>query len=261
MNFIQSLVFQCLWGLAFIASATAMPVLKVGVTAGPHFEILEYVSDLAKKQDLEVQIIQFNDFIIPNIALISREIDANIYQHLPFLQEQVKSRGFRIESVGKTILLPMGVYAKKIKTLDELKNNATVAIPNDPTNGSRALLLLQKLGLITLNPRASSPTILDITSNPKNLKFIELEATYIPRSLRDVDIALTNTDWILAAGMSPDKSIAKEDLDSPYVNLIVVRRSSVKDPNILKFVKIYQSQATKDFIKKRFKDAVIPAWE
>jgi len=155
----------------------------------------------------------------------------------------------------------MGIYSEKIKNLDDLKNNAKVAIPNDPSNSTRALLLLAKLGLITLDTNATSPTLFDITSNPKKLKIVELEAPQIPLLLKDVDIGITNTDWILISGMSPEQALATEGTDSPYANVIVVRESDVNDPKIQKFIKIYQSQATKDFIEKRFKKAVIPAWE
>lgn len=261
MNFIKLFIIQCLSLITVFTSVAAIPSLKVGVTAGPHLEILEFVRELAKKQNLEIQIIEFNDFMVPNLALEGGEIDVNVYQHLPFLKEEIKSKGFQFETIGKTILLPMGVYSRKIKNLDELKNNAIVAIPTDPTNSSRSLLLLAKLGLVTLDPKATFPTLLNITSNPKNLKFREMEPPMIPRSLPDVDIGITNTDWIISAGMSPDQALATEGPNSPYVNLIVVRKEDVNNPHIQQFVKIYQSQAIKDFIKTKFKNAIIPAWD
>lgn len=261
MSIIKLFLIQCLSALAFFISAAATPSIKVGVTAGPHAEILEFIKKHAKEQNFEIQIIEFNDYIMPNLALASGEIDANSYQHLPFLEEQIKSRGYKLQAIAKTVLFPFGIYSEKIKNLDGLKNNATVAIPNDPTNSTRALFFLAKLGLITLDPNATSPTLHDITSNPKKLKIIELEAPQLPSFLKDVDIALINTDWIITAGMSPEETIATEGVDSPYINVIAVRAKDLNNPIIQQFVKIYQSKATKDFIKNKFKNAAIPAWD
>jgi D-methionine transport system substrate-binding protein len=238
--------------------------LKIGVTAGPHMEILEHIKPIAKKQGLTLKIIEFNDFILPNRALVEGDLDANSYQHQPFLDEQVKERGYPLVSVGKTILLPLGVYTKKkdISCLADLKPKAKVAIPNDPTNGGRALLLLAKEGVIKLKPDAGiTPSRLDIAENPKKLKFVELEAPQIPRSLSDVDIGIINTDWALLAGLDPEKdTIAHEGMDSPYANIVVVRTENKDSPAVKHFLEIYQTDDTKAFIKSTFGNAIKPAW-
>ena len=237
--------------------------LKIGVTAGPHMEILEHLKPIAKEQGLTLKIIEFNDFILPNRALVEGDLDANSYQHQPFLDEQIRDRGYKLVSVGKTILLPLGIYTKKkgIHCLSDLKPKAKVAIPNDPTNGGRALLLLAKEGVITLKQGAGiTPSRLDIASNPKKLKFIELEAPQIPRSLDDVDIGIINTDWALLAGLNPEDTIAHEGTNSPYANIVVVRTENKNSATVKQFLAIYQTEATKTFIKEKFGNAIIPAW-
>ncbi|MBS0185991.1 MAG: MetQ/NlpA family ABC transporter substrate-binding protein [Proteobacteria bacterium] len=233
--------------------------LKVGVTAGPHALILEEIKKLAQKEGLEIKIVEFNDFILPNAALEAGDIDINSYQHQPFLEEQVKTRGYKLVSLAKTIILPMGIYSLKHKDLKDIQEGAKISIPNDPTNGGRALLLLKKAQLIDLKP-LENPSVLDITSNPKNLKIVELEAPQIPRTLEDVDYGITNTDWITLAGMDPQTALLTEDKDSPYANLIVVRTKDKEREEIKKFIQLYQSQFLKDFIEKTFKGSVLPAW-
>jgi len=245
-----------------LATANAGKLVTIGVTAGPHVEVMEFVQRQAKKQGINIKIVEFNDFILPNIALADGDIDLNSYQHEPFLEEQVKQRGYKITSLGKTLLFPIGVYSKKHKRLEDLPQKAQIAIPNDPTNGGRALLLLQHEGLIKLRKNVGhTPSPMDITENPKKLKFIELEAPQIPRALRDVDAAIVNTDWALLAGMEPSKdALAQESKDSPYANIIAARTKDKDNPLYLKIVKIYQSPETAAFVKKRFGDDVIPAW-
>ena len=242
--------------LFFSFSATA---LKVGVTAGPHADIVKKISELAKKQSFIVEIIEFNDFILPNEALATKDLDINSYQHEQFLNGQIEMRGYKLKAIAKTVVMPLGVYSTKLKSLNDLTKEAKIIIPNDPTNGGRALKLLAKNGVITVND-AANPCILDITSNPKNLSFIEIEAALVPRSLSDADAAITNTDWILQAGLDPKTAIIHEDKDSPYVNIIAVRAEDETKDDILKFVKLYQSKEIKDFIESTYKGAVIPAW-
>lgn len=237
--------------------------LSIGVTAGPHAQIMEFVRDAAKAQGIIVHIIEFNDFILPNIALNEGDLDANCYQHQPFLDNQIETRGYRLISLGKTILLPMAIYSEQYNALDKLPERAQIGIPNDPTNEGRALLLLQEKGLISLKENAGDvPSLLDIKDNPKRLKLIEIEAPQLPRSLYDLDAAVINTDWALVAGLDTDKTIiAQESIDSPYANILVVR-SIDKDKVIFKdFLKIYQSSETAAFIKKTYGKAIIPAWE
>ncbi|KAA0588523.1 MetQ/NlpA family ABC transporter substrate-binding protein (plasmid) [Azospirillum oryzae] len=245
--------------VAFGASAET---IKVGVTAGPHAQILEAVKPIAAKDGLDIQIIEFTDYVIPNQALAGGDLDANSFQHQPYLDNQVKDRGFDLVSVGKTVVYPIGIYSKKVKSLDELPSGAKVAIPNDPTNGGRVLLLLQAKGLIKLkdggNLKASP---IDIVENPKKLEIVELDAAQLPRSLDDVTVAAINTNFALEAGIDPVKdAIAREAADSPYANVIAVRKADKDKPWVAKLVKAYNSPEVKEFILTKFKNAVVPAF-
>ena len=236
-----------------------MPTIKIGVTSGPHAMIVEHVRAKAKEQGLGINIVEFDDFILPNAALAEGDIQINCYQHKPFLDEQIVSRKYKIQSIAKTVLMPMGIYSNKIKSLDQIQESAKVGIPNDPTNSGRALLLLQKAGLITLKNK-EYPTLLDITSNPKALEIIELDAPLLPRSLDDLDIAAINTDWVFLAKMDAKTAIYKETTDSPYTNLIVVRQGDESLPEIKKFVELYQSEDTKKFVNSVFNGAILIGW-
>jgi len=233
--------------------------LKVGVTAGPHADIVNKISDIAKKEGLQIEVREFNSFTLPNEALNAGDLDLNSFQHEQYLNEQTENRGYKLKAIAKTVVMPLGVYSIKIKSLDDLPKGAKVIIPNDPTNGGRALKLLAKNGVIDVKD-AANPSILDITSNPKNLSFVEIEAALVPRSLPDVDAAITNTDWILQSGRDPKSALAQEDKDSPYVNVVVVRAGDETKADILKFVKLYHSQEIRNFIDSTYKGAVIPAW-
>lgn len=233
--------------------------LTVGVTAGPHAIIMEEVKREAEKVGLDIKIIEFNDFILPNEALADGSIDMNSYQHEPFLDEQVRSRGYKIASIAKNIILPLGIYSKHHKSLNEIKKGDKISIPNDPTNGGRALLLLQKAGLIELKI-ATNPSVLDISNNPHQLQIIEIEAPQIPRTLEDVDYGITNTDWILTAQMDPNDALMKEGKESPYANIIAVRMGDENCDDIKKLVSIYHNKHIKDFIVNHFRGAVLLAW-
>lgn len=253
MRYISAL-FTC---LLLMGGLSAAP-LKVGVTAGPHAMILEKVKELAKAKGLEIQVVEFNDFILPNMALNDKEIDVNSFQHQPFLDEQVKSRGYKIKSIGKTVLMPLGIYSKKIQNISDIKEHAQVAIPNDPTNGGRALKLLESVQLLKLKP-VPNPSILDILENPKNLKIVEIDAPQVPRALEDVEAAVINTDWVVVAGLDPKTALVFEDKNSPYANVIAVREDETR-PEVKEFVSIYQSDGIKNYISETFKGAVIPVW-
>ncbi|SMF91998.1 D-methionine transport system substrate-binding protein [Azospirillum oryzae] len=245
-----------------VAFAASAETIKVGVTAGPHAQILEAVKPIAAKDGLDIQIIEFTDYVIPNQALAGGDLDANSFQHQPYLDNQVKDRGFDLVSVGKTVVYPIGIYSKKVKSLDELPSGAKVAIPNDPTNGGRVLLLLQAKGLIKLkdggNLKASP---IDIVENPKKLEIVELDAAQLPRSLDDVTVAAINTNFALEAGIDPVKdAIAREAADSPYANVIAVRKADKDKPWVAKLVKAYNSPEVKEFILTKFKNAVVPAF-
>lgn len=233
--------------------------LKIGVTAGPHAQIMEQVKTVAEKDGLKIQIVEFSDYIQPNAALASGDLDANSYQHKPFLDQQVKDRGYKIVSVGYTVNYPIGIYSKKIKALSELKPGARFGLPNDPTNGGRVLLVLQDQGLIKLRPEAGlKATPLDVIDNPKKLKFIELEAAQLPRALDDLDAAAINTNFALSAGLTPGKdAIAQENAKSPYVNIIAVREQDKDKPWVAKLLKAYHSEDTRKFIQSEFKGSVL----
>lgn len=245
-------------GILFTLPSLIAAPLKVGVTAGPHAMIMEKVKEFAKAEGIDIQVVEFNDFILPNTALNDKELDINSYQHQPFLDEQVKSRGYKIKSVGKTVLMPLGIYSKVHKNLADLKEKSKVAIPSDPTNEGRALKLLEKEGLIKLRS-VENPTILDIVENSKKLVILEIEAPQLPRTLDDVDAAVINTDWVLLAGLDPQSALSVEDKNSPYANVFAIREDEAR-PEVFRFIQIYQSEPTKTFIQEKFKGAILPAW-
>jgi D-methionine transport system substrate-binding protein len=250
------------------AIAVAGPVLaqdkplKIGVTAGPHAQIFEQVKKIAEKDGLKIQIVEFSDYVQPNAALAAGDLDANSYQHKPYLDQQVKDRGYKLVPVGYTVNFPIGIYSTKVKSLNDLKEGARVGIPNDPTNGGRVLLVFQDKGLIKLKPDAGlKATPLDVTENPKKIKFVEVDAAQLPRTLDDLDASAINTNYALSAGLAPGKdAIAQESAKSPYVNLLAVREQDKDKPWVGKLVKAYQSPEVKQFIQTEFKGAVIPGF-
>lgn len=248
--------------LALSATALFAEEIKVGVSPGEHAEIMEEVAKVAAPMGLDIDVVEFSDYVIPNTALADGDIQANSFQHVPYLENQMKDRGFELTVVGNTITTPMGIYSDKIKDMADLADGAKVAIPNDPTNGGRALLLLQDLGLVTLAEGTGLvPSPLDVSDNPKNLEFLELDAAQLPRTLADADIAIINTNFAIAAGLSPkDDSIAMEKADSPYVNVIVVRKGDEDQPWVKTLVEAYHSDAVKTFIDESYKGAVITSW-
>lgn len=236
--------------------------LKVGVTAGPHAQIFEQVKKVAEKDGLKIQVIEFSDYVQPNAALAAGDLDANSYQHKPYLDNQIKDRGYKFANVGYTVNFPIGIYSRKVKDLKDLPQGAKVGIPNDPTNGGRVLLVLQDRGLIKLRPDAGlKATPLDVTENPKKLRFVELDAAQLPRSLDDLDASAINTNYAISAGLHPGKdAIAQESAKSPYVNLIAVREADKDKPWVAKLVKAYQSPEVRTFILEEFKGAVLPGF-
>jgi len=250
---------------AVVLSAALAPAmaqdkpLKIGVTAGPHAQIFEQVKKIAEKEGLKIQIVEFSDYIQPNAALAAGDLDANSYQHKPFLDQQIKDRGYKLAQVGYTVNFPIGLYSKKVKKLEDLKEGAKFGIPNDPTNGGRVLLVLQDKGLIKLKPEAGlKATPLDVIDNPKKLKFVELDAAQLARSLDDLDASAINTNFALQAGLTPGKdAIAQENAKSPYVNLIAVREQDKDKPWVAKLVKAYQSDEVRKYVLAEFKGAVL----
>jgi len=258
---LRSLALSAVAALALTVVAQA-ETIKVGVTAGPHAQIVEAVKAIAAKKGLDIQIVEFSDYVVPNAALEAGDLQANSFQHQPYLDNQVADRKYKIESVGTTVNFPMGIYSKKVKSWDEVKTGATLAIPNDPTNGGRVLLLLRDKGVIKLKDGVGfKPTMLDITENPKKLKIIEIDAAQTPRTLDDVDAAAVNTNYATQAGLDPTKdAILREDPKGPYANLIAVRSVDKDKPWVKILVESYQSPEVRDFIQTKFKGAVLPAW-
>lgn len=236
--------------------------LTVGATPVPHGEILKQVKPMLKAEGIDLKVVEFTDYVKPNLALNDKELDANFFQHEPYLDKFNAEHGTDLVSVAKVHLEPMGIYSHKIKNLNELADGAKVAIPNDPANGGRALLILQKAGLITLKTGDSiTATVQDITENKKNLQFVELEAAQIPRSVDDVDIALINTNFAMEGGFNPLKdALYIESKDSPYANILVVRKGDENRPEIQKLVKALQSPEIKKFIEDKYQGAIVPAF-
>lgn len=249
--------------LAFSMAGTAMAeTIRVGVTPGPHAQIMEKVKEVAAEKGLDIQIQEFSDYVIPNMALADGALEANSFQHQPYLDNQIADRKFDIVSVAQTVNYPMGMYSKKLKTISELADGSTIAIPNDPTNGARALLVLADNGLIKLDPaKGLNVSMLDVTENTKNLKFVELDAAQLPRSLEDVDAAVINTNYAMEAGLDPAKDpIIREGEKAPYFNVIAVRTADKNVPWVKEFIDAYHSDAVKSFITETFKGSVVPAW-
>ncbi|MFC0200107.1 MetQ/NlpA family ABC transporter substrate-binding protein [Paracoccus rhizosphaerae] len=245
-----------------LGTAAMAEDITVGVSPGEHGEIMEEVAKVAEPMGLNIEIVEFSDYVVPNQALADGDLDANSFQHRPYLENQMKDRGFDLVEVGTTITTPMGIYSDKIEDMANLPEGAQVAIPNDPTNGGRALLLLQDLGLITLaDGTGLVPSPLDISDNPKDLRFIELDAAQLPRALADADIAIINTNYALASGLSPkEDSIAMEKADSPYVNILVVQQGRQDEPWVETLVEAYHSPEVKTFIEDKYDGAVLTSW-
>ncbi|PWN67773.1 methionine ABC transporter substrate-binding lipoprotein MetQ [Chryseobacterium oncorhynchi] len=239
--------------------------IRVGITYGPEQEVAEVAKKVAKeKYNLEVELIPFNDYVVPNEALTNGDIDANAFQHLPYLTEQSKQRGYNLAVVGNTFVYPIVAYSKKIQNISQLQNGSTIVIPNDPTNGGRSLLLLQKNGLLKLKDGIGLlPKVTDITGNPKQLKIMEIEGAQIPRVLddRDVVVGIINNNFAAQAGLDSEKQgIFKEDKDSPYVNLIVTRQDNKNSQKVKTFVKAFQSDEVEKKAKEIFKGGAVKGW-
>lgn len=235
--------------------------LKIGASPVPHGEILNTVKDRLAQEGIQLQIVEFTDYVQPNMALNDGELDANFFQHQPYLDQFNKDRGTKLVSMGTVHLEPMGLYSSKISSLSELPEGAQIAIPNDPTNGGRALLVLQSAGLLQLKEGVSiTATPQDIVSNPKNIRISELEAAQLPRSLDDVDAAVINVNYVLQAGIDPHQALFTEDSHSPYANIIAVRAGDENRPELKKLMDALHSPEVKSFIEEKYKGAIVPAF-
>jgi D-methionine transport system substrate-binding protein len=236
--------------------------LVVGVTAGPHEQILEKVKEVAAKDGLEIEIEVFTEYVMPNVALDESDLDVNSFQHKPYLEQFKKDRGLDLTDIATTVNFPMGIYSTGIKDIKDLKNGDKVGLPNDPTNGARSLQLFELAGLIKLKEGAgANATLKDIEENEKNLEFIELEASQIPRQLEELAAAAINTNFAVEFGFVPtEDSIFIEPGDSPWVNTLVVRTENKDDPVLKKLIKAYHSDEVKQFIDETFEGSVVPSW-
>ena len=256
--------FKTLLAAAFIlVGATALAgELKVGATPVPHAELLNLVKEDLKTEGVDLKVVEFTDYVTPNLALAEGELDANFFQHFPYLEKFSSGRGLNLVSAGKIHVEPLGVFSQKIKDIKDLPNKATIAIPSDPSNGGRALILLHNSGVIKLNdPTNLYVTEFDIVENPKKLKFKPIEAAQLPRVLPDVDAAVINGNYALEAGFSPVKdALTLEGEESPYANIIAVKSGDESKEDIQKLLKALQSKKVSDYIGANYKGGVVPAF-
>jgi D-methionine transport system substrate-binding protein len=259
-----------LFALAFSIAAASLPqagaqelqTIRVGVTAGPHAEVLDVVRKVAADRGFEIKVVEFTDYVFPNQALANGDLEANSFQHEPYLKNQIAKTGWKLVKVAYTTASPMGIYSKKYKSFADLPEGAIVAIQNDPTNGARSLQILANNGTIKLrDPTSVIAGIADISDNPRKLKFVELDAAQLSRSLPDVDAASINNNYAIQAGLDPVRdSLLKEPLESPWVNIIAVREEDKDKPWVKQLVDAYHSDPVKQFILTRFKGAYVPSW-
>ncbi|MGR7919816.1 methionine ABC transporter substrate-binding lipoprotein MetQ [Zobellella denitrificans] len=243
-------------------AAPAKP-LRLGVIAGAEEQVAEVAAKVAREQyGLEVELVSFSDYVTPNVALNDGSLDINAFQHKPYLDKQIADRGYKLVPVANTFVYPIAGYSKSIQSLDELADGAKVAVPNDPTNLGRSLLLLEQQELIEVDDAVGlEATPLNITANPKNLQIIELEAPQLPRSLDDVAFAVINTTYASQIDLLPTRDgLFVEDKDSPYVNLIVAREDNQNDERVQTFVKAYQSEEVYQAALELFKGGVVKGW-
>ncbi len=259
---IKTFASALILGAALVATPAFAQTLKVGVTPGPHAQILEAVAPLLAPQGIELEIIEFSDYVVPNEALNSGELNVNSFQHQPYLDNQVRDRGYAIESVATTVNFPIGIYSDKIDNIADLPDGAKIAIPNDPTNGGRVLLLLEDNGLIDLRDGVgTAASIADIISNPKNIEILEIDAAQLPRVLPDVDAAGINTNYAEQAGLDPvNDPILRESPKGPYVNVIAVRTEDKDQPWVKALVDAYHSDEVRAFVETTFNGAVLASW-
>ena len=237
--------------------------LTVGATPNPHAEILAQVKDDLAAEGIDLVVKEYSDYVVPNTAVEEGDLDANYFQHTPYMEKFNEEKGTHLVSVGKIHYEPMGIYPGTTKTLEELKDGATIAVPNDTTNEARALQLLAAQGLIELKEDAGlNATPNDITSNPKNLQFKELEAAMLPQTASEVDLSVINSNFAMEGGMNPaTDSLASEDADSEaaqtFANIIAVKEGHENDPAIQALVKALQSDKVKEYIEKTYSGAVV----
>ncbi|MDI4636133.1 MULTISPECIES: MetQ/NlpA family ABC transporter substrate-binding protein [Halomonadaceae] len=250
-------------GLLAGCSSDEDQTLKIGTVAGPETEVMQVALGIAKeKYDLDAEIVEFTDYVSPNAALADGSLDANAFQHEPYMQSMVEDRGYDFAIAGRTFVYPIGAYSEKFERIEDLPEGAVIALPNDPSNEGRSLILMHNQGLIELeDPQNLEATPIDIIDNPNDFEFREIEAAQLPRVLPDVDLAFINNTFAQPAGLSLDDALIKEGPESPYVNLIVVRGGDEDREAIQQLVDAYQSDAVIAKAEELFKGAAVPGWK
>ena len=248
---------------AFSATASNLnQEIKIGTISGPETQLMEVAKEVAQKEyGITIKIIEFSDYTIPNTALVDGSIDANMFQHQPYLDSVLKIKHYPLVAIAKVFIYPMAIYSKKWKNIANIPQHGIIAVPNDPSNEARALLLLQQAKLLTL--RTADPlraNLFDVNSNTQELHIKEIDAAQLPRVLQDVDAAVINTNYAIPAGLTPENSIFHENADSPYANLLVVRENDKNDPRFKKVIAALHSQAVIDKAKVLFNGGAIQAW-
>jgi D-methionine transport system substrate-binding protein len=265
-QFIRAMLAVVALGGSVVVNQTAQAAdqtLRVGIMSGEDEDVWRVVSANAAKHGLAIKITTFNDYTQPNEALSQHDLDANSFQHKPYLDAQIAARGYHIVPVGYTYVQPIGLYSRKVKSIADLPNGATIGVPNDPSNEGRSLLLLQSLGLIKLRADvALLPTIRDIASNPKNIHIKELDAGIVGRAIGDLDAAVINTDWAIKAGIKiPQERIAQEKVaGNPYRNFLAVNEKDADAPWVHALVESYQQPNVEKEILTVYHGATLPAW-
>ncbi|MFW6000729.1 MAG: MetQ/NlpA family ABC transporter substrate-binding protein [Bacillota bacterium] len=261
----RTILLLVVLALVFSLSSAVMAddhVLKVGATPVPHAEVLEFVKEDLAEEGIELEVVEFTDYVTPNLSLDDGSIDANYFQHVPYLEQFNADRGLDLVPVTKVHIEPIGLYSDKYSDVDQIPEGAKIAVPNDPSNEGRALIVLHNNGLITLDdPSNLNATPLDIVENPKNIEFEELEAAQLPRVLPDVAGAVINTNYALEADLNPvDDALVLESSESPYVNVLVVRAGDEDNEKIQKLVEALNTTKVEEFILEEYEGAIVPAF-
>jgi D-methionine transport system substrate-binding protein len=263
-RFVQKFVAVAAFAAAVfgLSAAGAEPALRIATNPGPVGEVVEFIAKLARAQGLAVTVIEFSDWVRPNAAVDSGEVDLNFFEHIPFLAAAIKAQGYRLTPIAPVLVMPVGLFSHKVKSPQDVAGEATISIANDPVNGARGLRLFQKAGLLKLKPGAGDDaTIVDIVENPRRLKIVELEAAQLVRALDDVAISQVSFTYLLATGGDPKTALVTDgENDQHYAIQWVVRTGRESDPRILKWVEIARSPEVKAFIEKKYNGVIVPVW-